>query len=429
MPEPASRRARRAARARRRLRQDRSTRTSGSRSSSTPRRSRSPSPTRSSRTPGPGDQRGSPARQFVGAGTTKLALQLWFDVTAYPDGHRARRRRARAHPAGRLLHHARSSTPQSGGGSAARRGGSGGGQQQPQFAPPAVRFVWGTFQFDGIVDPLEETPRVLLARRPPAARQRVARRCRSRRSRSRSTGARRGRPAARRPAPTPGTTAADAGRRRRDAARAGADGRRRRARGRRSPPPTASRTRCGSSAGQLVDLSARARGEAVDDASSSTSSRSCRRRDRGRRSRSGRRRRPPPNAPDPPAHRATTIERALRTRAERARAAGGGLMADGSQRHGRRGRRSRLGGTGRADAHRGPAAAAASSEDQDGLSSCEATFGNWGPATGGVGFLYFDRDSSTSARSFAVALGRDHALRGTHHRPRGRRSPTARRPR
>jgi len=29
---------------------------------------------------GAGDQRGSPARQFVGAGTTKLALTLWFDV-------------------------------------------------------------------------------------------------------------------------------------------------------------------------------------------------------------------------------------------------------------------------------------------------------------------------------------------------------------
>src|SRR5574337_925327 len=31
---------------------------------------------------GPGDQKGTPSRQFVGAGTTKLSLQLWFDVTA-----------------------------------------------------------------------------------------------------------------------------------------------------------------------------------------------------------------------------------------------------------------------------------------------------------------------------------------------------------
>ena len=31
---------------------------------------------------GAATRRGTPARQFVGAGTTKLALQLWFDVTA-----------------------------------------------------------------------------------------------------------------------------------------------------------------------------------------------------------------------------------------------------------------------------------------------------------------------------------------------------------
>ena len=36
---------------------------------------------------GAGDQSGTAARQFVGAGTTKLALQLLFDVTQpQPDG-------------------------------------------------------------------------------------------------------------------------------------------------------------------------------------------------------------------------------------------------------------------------------------------------------------------------------------------------------
>ena len=35
---------------------------------------------------GTGDQSGTPARQFVGAGTTKLTVQLWFDVTALTDG-------------------------------------------------------------------------------------------------------------------------------------------------------------------------------------------------------------------------------------------------------------------------------------------------------------------------------------------------------
>src|SRR5919108_4787182 len=39
---------------------------------------------------GGGDKSGTPARQFVGAGTTKLSLQLWFDVTApLPEGEQA----------------------------------------------------------------------------------------------------------------------------------------------------------------------------------------------------------------------------------------------------------------------------------------------------------------------------------------------------
>src|SRR5262245_27408148 len=35
---------------------------------------------------GTGDQSGPAARQFVGAGTTKLTAQLWFDVTAPQTG-------------------------------------------------------------------------------------------------------------------------------------------------------------------------------------------------------------------------------------------------------------------------------------------------------------------------------------------------------
>src|SRR6266571_7985357 len=30
---------------------------------------------------GGGDQKGTPGMQFVGAGTTKLSVQLWFDIT------------------------------------------------------------------------------------------------------------------------------------------------------------------------------------------------------------------------------------------------------------------------------------------------------------------------------------------------------------
>jgi phage protein D len=41
-------------------------------------------------------------------------------------------------------------------------------------------------------------------------------------------------------------------------------------------------------------------------------------------------------------------------------------------------------------------------EDQDGLFSCEATFGNWGPDGGRVGFLYFGRDTLEFGKDFAV---------------------------
>jgi hypothetical protein len=90
---------------------------------------------------GAGDQRGSPARQFVGAGTTKLALTLWFDVGS-PQPPRA----ARVDDVRKLTQKvAYFITPKPVPG------------QQDKFVPPAVRFVWGSFQFDGLMDALEET--------------------------------------------------------------------------------------------------------------------------------------------------------------------------------------------------------------------------------------------------------------------------------
>jgi hypothetical protein len=92
---------------------------------------------------GAGDQNGIPARQFVGAGTTKLSLQLWFDVNApLPDGAGT--------GAGETVDDVRKLTqkvaffitPQSEG---------------TQFVPPAVRFLWGSFQFDGLMDSVEES--------------------------------------------------------------------------------------------------------------------------------------------------------------------------------------------------------------------------------------------------------------------------------
>jgi hypothetical protein len=87
---------------------------------------------------GAGDQRGTPARQFVGAGTTKLSLQLWFDVTAeMPVGETAENDVRKL--TGKVAYFI---TPK---------------QEGDKFVPPAVRFVWGSFQFDGIMESLEES--------------------------------------------------------------------------------------------------------------------------------------------------------------------------------------------------------------------------------------------------------------------------------
>ena len=86
---------------------------------------------------GAGDQSGSPPRQFVGAGTTKLSLQLWFDITqptpeGLPEENDVRKLTQRV---------AYFITPKEEGG---------------KFVPPAVRFIWGSFQFDGLMESLEE---------------------------------------------------------------------------------------------------------------------------------------------------------------------------------------------------------------------------------------------------------------------------------
>ena len=87
---------------------------------------------------GSGDQRGTPARQFVGAGTTKLSLQLWFDVTGQPED------------ASGAVEDVRKLTQKVAFFITPKKEGD-------TFVPPAVRFLWGSFQFDGIVESLEES--------------------------------------------------------------------------------------------------------------------------------------------------------------------------------------------------------------------------------------------------------------------------------
>lgn len=86
---------------------------------------------------GAGDQSGTPSRQFVGAGTTKLSLTVFFDASApVPEGE------SPVDDVRKLTQKvAYFITPQAEG---------------KQFIPPAVRLVWGSFQFDGIMDGLDE---------------------------------------------------------------------------------------------------------------------------------------------------------------------------------------------------------------------------------------------------------------------------------
>ncbi|MGO1068740.1 CIS tube protein [Lysobacter sp. CA199] len=86
-----------------------------------------------------GDQAaGNAGRQFVGAGTTKLALQLWFDVTAMEKDAVDDVRRLTQDVVYFM-------TPQPS------------DQDPKKLAPPGVRFHWGSFLFDGMVEGMEES--------------------------------------------------------------------------------------------------------------------------------------------------------------------------------------------------------------------------------------------------------------------------------
>lgn len=88
-----------------------------------------------------GDQRGGSAIQFVGRGTTKLNLDLWFDVNApQPDDLRQRVTDVRKLTE-RVAYFIKPKEQHS----------------EDQWVPPGLRFLWGTFLFDGIVDSISES--------------------------------------------------------------------------------------------------------------------------------------------------------------------------------------------------------------------------------------------------------------------------------
>lgn len=89
-----------------------------------------------------GSQPGGSSTQFVGQGTTKLSLELWFDVTLP--------RPAGDDPKGDVRNLTKDIaffiTPQE----VTRKGEKG-------LLPPGVQFHWGTFLFKGTVDSMDET--------------------------------------------------------------------------------------------------------------------------------------------------------------------------------------------------------------------------------------------------------------------------------
>jgi hypothetical protein len=87
---------------------------------------------------GTGNNKEKSSIQYVGAGTTKLTLQLWFDVTGQAPDAKSPEVDVRA----LTKKVAYFITPQ---------------QSGDDFLPPAVRFRWGSFQFDGIMDSMEES--------------------------------------------------------------------------------------------------------------------------------------------------------------------------------------------------------------------------------------------------------------------------------
>lgn len=80
-----------------------------------------------------GDQTGGSAVQFVSKSSTKLSVELWFDASAMADEDDVRRLTKKVN---------NFITP-------APRGEG--------MAPPAVRFAWGSFLFEGVVDSMDET--------------------------------------------------------------------------------------------------------------------------------------------------------------------------------------------------------------------------------------------------------------------------------
>jgi hypothetical protein len=80
-----------------------------------------------------GDQSGGAAVQYVSKSSTKLAVELWFDVSARPGTRDVRELTNK-------VNHFFAPV-----------------QQGEGLAPPPVRFAWGSFLFEGVMESMDET--------------------------------------------------------------------------------------------------------------------------------------------------------------------------------------------------------------------------------------------------------------------------------
>ena len=86
-----------------------------------------------------GDESGTQTRQFTGTSTTKLSISLWFDVNA---PQRAILLESDVRKLTQKVAYFITPRPAD--------------DDRSKLLPPAVRFVWGSFRFDGMMDSMEE---------------------------------------------------------------------------------------------------------------------------------------------------------------------------------------------------------------------------------------------------------------------------------
>lgn len=97
-----------------------------------------------------GAQQGTSSTLYVGQGTTKMSVQLWFDVTAplheeFTEYKGVKDVRKLTEMVSYFIKPTDIEVKDKD------------GKSETRYLPPAVRFIWGSFQFDGIMETMEES--------------------------------------------------------------------------------------------------------------------------------------------------------------------------------------------------------------------------------------------------------------------------------